>query len=188
MKLIYNKKYFLFCSVGILFLLCSFFHFLYQLSNECMFIAMIAPINESIFEHTKMIPIPLIGWWLTMLYIYREKIRHSSWLTSALLSLIVSIGMMVSLYYLYTGMFGIESLIIDIFILFIALFTGQWLGFHYYHYNGKAYGRLAVAGMIIFLLILTVLTFFPIDIPFFIDPTLTISWFFIKQRKTHLKL
>lgn len=174
MKLIYSKKYFLFYSVGTLFFLCSFFHFLYQLSNECMLIAMFAPVNESIFEHTKMIPVPLIGWWLTMLFIYKEKLNKSRWLTCILLSLMVSITMMVASYYLYTGMFGIESLIIDIFILFIALFTGQWLGFHYYHYNGKAYGRTAITIMFVILIMFAILTFFPIEIPFFIDPTLTV--------------
>lgn len=172
MKFIYSKKYFLCSSVSIIFLLCTFFHFVYQFSHECVVIAMLAPMNESVFEHTKMIPVPLVGWWLTMFFIHKEKIKISCWLTSTLLSLLVSIGLMISLYYLYTGMFGIESLIIDIFVLFVSLLAGQWLGFHYYHHRGKSFGRMAIVCIIMVFFILAYFTFFPLNIPFFSDPAL----------------
>ena len=42
-------------GILVLFVVSSLFHFLYSLTGECFIVGLFVPINESIFEHTKMV-------------------------------------------------------------------------------------------------------------------------------------
>lgn len=46
-------------GILVLFVVSSLFHFLYSLTGECFIIGLFVPINESIFEHTKMVVLPI---------------------------------------------------------------------------------------------------------------------------------
>lgn len=59
-------------GILVLFVVSSLFHFLYSLTGECFIIGLFVPINESIFEHTKMVVLPIFIWW-SIFYLFRKR-------------------------------------------------------------------------------------------------------------------
>ena len=51
-------------SLPMLFMVGSVFHFLYDLSGESPIIGAFAAVNESVWEHQKMVLLPVAAWWL----------------------------------------------------------------------------------------------------------------------------
>ena len=124
-------------GIPILFLIGSLMHFIYGFSQNNIIIGLISPVNESIWEHLKLLLLPVICWWVVY-YIFNGKkysIDANKWFTAASISLLTSLFAIPMIYYFYTGAFGIKSLLIDILSLLIALTIGQLLGYHFYKYS-----------------------------------------------------
>lgn len=153
-----------------LFILGTIMHFVYDLFNKNPIVALFAPANESVWEHTKMVLIPVILWW-SIYYIINGKsynINKNIWYTSSLISLITSLLTIPILYYLYTGALGMHLLWVDISILFIAVLFGQLMGLHFYnHSKGINFINIWIIFIIIILLFM-LFTLYPPSLPIFI--------------------
>ena len=151
-------------GILVLFAVGSLFHFLYSLTGECFIIGLFVPINESIFEHTKMVVLPVFIWWF-IFYLFRKKdLFVNAWFTSALIAMIIAIPM---LFYFYSQAFGIESLIIDILILLASLAIGQILGLHYYRHGKGIEYHFAIFLMIVIIILFAFFTINPPAFPIF---------------------
>jgi len=106
-------------------------HFMYGWSGNQFVVGLLAPVNESIWEHLKLSLIPLIIWWGSYMLINRD-VDKNKWLLGLLISIITSMIFIVAFYYTYTGAFGIELSILDISSLFFGLWLGQYLAMHVY--------------------------------------------------------
>lgn len=157
-------------GIPVLFLVGGLFHFLFLMSGEMFAVGLVTPVNESVFEHTKMIVLPVLLWW-SLFYLFRKDVLSAdTWFTAALLSLFTGIIGIPMMYYFYTEAFGVESLVVDVLILFVSVGIGQLLGLHYYH-NGKGIDyRLALALMVTVIVLYAVLTVVPPKLPLFQDP------------------
>ena len=47
-------------GIPLLFIIGSVFHFIYELTGKNIIVGLISPVNESIFQHIKMIILPII--------------------------------------------------------------------------------------------------------------------------------
>lgn len=168
-----NPEKWIILGIPALFFIGAFFHFLYDLLGQFPVVGLIAPVNESVWEHLKLIVWPVIGWWTIYYLATRKKqtINKDKWFTAALVSLVAALITTPLLFYFYTGAFGIESVAIDILILFISLLIGQLLGLYVYR-NSK--GISANDVLIIFVGIIALfmlLTLCPPHLPIFMDST-----------------
>ena len=154
-------------GILVLFAVGSLFHFLYSLTGECFIIGLFVPINESIFEHTKMVVLPVFIWWF-IIYLFRKKdLFVNAWFTSALIAMISAIIAIPMLFYFYSQAFGIESLIIDILILLASLAIGQILGLHYYRHGKGIEYHFAIFLMIVIIILFAFFTINPPAFPIF---------------------
>lgn len=154
-------------GILVLFAVGSLFHFLYSLTGECFIIGLFVPINESIFEHTKMVVLPVFIWWF-IFYLFRKKdLFVNAWFTSALIAMISAIIAIPMLFYFYSQAFGIESLIIDIWILLASLAIGQILGLHYYRHGKGIEYHFAIFLMIVIIILFAFFTINPPAFPIF---------------------
>ncbi len=172
-KTLTSPEIWIIAGIPILFLIGSFLHFLYNFSGDNILIGIIAPVNESVWEHLKLVLWPIILWWTIYYFAVGEinNIDINKWFTGALVSLLTALITIPLLFYFYTEAFGVESLVIDIMLLFIALLFGQLLGLHFYIYSS---GINFVFSIIIFALsisIFTLFTFYPPHLPIFKDST-----------------
>jgi hypothetical protein len=153
----------------------SLMHFVYQWSGKLRLVGIFAPVNESVWEHLKLTFWPMLIWWLAGYFIVgkKNKISAAQWFVSSAVGQIVCPLVIVSFYYTYTGALGIESLILDIFSLFLGVGAGQGLGLHVYR-KAKINGcglYYALIVLIILAATFTVFTFIPPHIPLFKDST-----------------
>ena len=154
-------------GILVLFVVGSLFHFLYSLTGECFIIGLFVPINESIFEHTKMVVLPIFIWWF-IFYLFRKKdLFVNAWFTSALIAMISAIIVIPMLFYFYSQAFGIESLVIDILILLVSLAIGQILGLHYYRHGKGIEYHFAIVLMIVIIILFAFFTINPPAFPIF---------------------
>lgn len=156
-------------GIPVLFLIGSLFHFLYSISGELFVIGLLAPVNESVFEHTKMVVIPILLWWSLCYLFQKDNLNADVWFVSAFLSMLTAVIIIPMLYYFYTEAFGFKSLVVDVLILLIAVGLGQLLGLHYYKYGKSIDYRLPLALMVCIVILFAVFTIFPPKIPLFQD-------------------
>lgn len=163
-------------SIPILFVVGTSFHFLYELCGNNFIIGLFVSVNESVFEHTKLVMLPVMLWWIIYYIIKGKKynINKNKWFTASLVSLITSILLIPFIFYFYTQAFGVELLIFDIIIFLVAIICGQFLGLHFYKYsNGFNYKFVIIIFIIIFVLYL-LFTLIPPELPIFKDTSTNI--------------
>lgn len=80
-------------GIPLLFVIGALLHFAYDVLGESPIVGLFAPVNESIWEHAKMVVWPIILWW-GLYYRFRGeayKINPNKWFAGALTSLLVAL-------------------------------------------------------------------------------------------------
>ena len=146
-------------------------HFVYDLTDKIPLIGLFSPVNESVWEHLKMLLIPIIGWWGIYYAVNGKKLNidKEKWFLGSIISLLSSMLTMIAFYYTYTGAFGIESLAFDIFDLLLSLLIGQIMGLHVYKYSKGIKSYISIFILVLIVLSFIVFTFYPPHIPIFKD-------------------
>lgn len=97
----------------------SLFHFIYGWTNENYIAGLIFPVNESTFEHLKLIFYP------TIIYSFYEYLRledkPENYIPSVAAGIIVGKLTIVTLFYLYNGVLGFGVDFLNIIIFFISV-------------------------------------------------------------------
>ena len=145
-------------------------HFLYDWTDESIVAAVFSAVNESIWEHMKLLFVPLFIFALIE-YRFIGKDYENFWFAE-LLGTISGLVLIPVIYYSYTGIFGINADWFNILIYFIAAASAVYIK-HLLLVSEKelckspfkAFGILCVIA-----LIFTILTFIQPKIPLFADP------------------
>lgn len=158
-------------GIPILLIIGTGIHFMYDIFGESPIAGLFAPVNESVWEHSKMVLWPMIlWWWLYDCFRGRQyNINKKKWFTSAFLALLTSLIAIPMLYYFYTEAFGVELLWVDILILLLSVFLGQLMGLHVYRYGKGQNAGLAKALILGIVLLYILFTFYPPRLPLFRD-------------------
>ena len=96
----------------------SLLHFLYEYSGQNPLAAFISPVNESTWEHLKLLFFP----YLVFLFVERLLLRNTypRFFTAHLLSLLAGLCAIPILFYTYTGILGKNYLAADIAVFLIS--------------------------------------------------------------------
>lgn len=148
----------------------TFLHFLYDITGENVAAGLISAVNESIWEHMKLIFYPMLLVSLAEYHLAegdRAVIRYST-LAGILLALIL----IPVLYYSYTGILGISADWFNVTIFFLAADAAYRL--EYRIESGNCCRRVSFKVWMLILLLIaaafTAATFCPPRIPLFRDP------------------
>ena len=157
-----------------IFLFGSLLHFTYSLSKENKIIGLISAINESVFEHTKLLVFPTIIWWMLIYLIKKEELNLDldKWMFSLIIALITSIIMVITIYSSYIKSFsksGKGIVFIDILIFLFASFVGEALAMHFYQHFNPWDWYYSLSTVILIIVSYGILTYLPPNIPLFID-------------------
>ena len=148
----------------------TFLHFLFELTGGHPVAALFSAVNESIWEHLKLLYMPML---LFALWEYRVygKTRQDFWCVK-LVGFLVGLGLIPLLYYTYTGILGIRADWFNITIFFRAAAAAYRLETALLQ-REKPCGLsawVALTAIVALGLVFWVFTFFPPRIPFFRDP------------------
>ena len=144
-------------------------HFLYDWTKENMFAAPFSGVNESTWEHMKLL------YWPMFLFALVQWIFHkdlSSFWCSKLLSILLGLVLIPVLFYTYNGAFGKSPDWVNIAIFYIAAaaaFLLEWCLFKKEPVVCQHPG-IAFAGICFLGGLFIVFTFLPPQIPLFADP------------------
>lgn len=163
----------IFINTIVLGIFASFSHFAYDLSHENIIVGLFNPVNESVWEHLKLMFFPFLLWWITIYLIKNKKcdIPLKTWIVSAAVSLVVAPLSVVLLFYSYTGALGIESVIVDILLVFVCYFIALRVASHFLQYSEPNKWAVIVSVIVIAVIFIAfiVFTFKPPQLPIFYD-------------------
>lgn len=101
-------------------------HFVYDVSNNVYLVGLFCPVNESVFEHLKMVLYPML---LTMTYEHIVFKKNSYYILAKLVSIILAILVIIVIFYTYTIVID-ESVVIDVMTYYLAIFIGQMISYN----------------------------------------------------------
>lgn len=148
-------------------------HFVYEWSGGSTLVSLVSPINESIWEHLKLVYWPTLLWWGFGYLAYKKhkNLSFIRWFQAMALGIVLSMGIIVVWYYTWGGAFGVEGTLVN-FTSLIGVFISQLLAIHVY--------RVVKPRMIYFIpevLIVLLLafmsgyfTYYPPAFPLFVSP------------------
>jgi len=167
-----NKKLLIWELIGIIFIifLGSAFHFLFEWSGSWIPIGMIAPINESVWEHLELTYWPLIIFTVIQ-YKFINK-ESDNILFAKLVAVILMNLIIVIFFYSYTQIIGEDLLTLDIFSFILAVVVGQLISYKiltFSNFKNKT-SIISFIGLILCGFLFIIFTFFPPRISLFQDP------------------
>ncbi len=160
-------------STAFLILAGTFFHFVFELTGRSAFAAPFFPVNESIWEHLKLIFLPGI---LVILLVFSAagwKKPPAGFLPAQTIGILCGMLFIVVFYYTYSGILGRDILWMDILSFLFGCGVSQWAAVSLFgraRLDSPAW-KAAAAVILLFLLgIFALFSFLPPKIPLFADP------------------
>ena len=171
-----NKKnllQFTIFSVTFSFILGTLLHFTYELSGNNPFVGLFSAVNESVWEHLKLVFFPMAITTIIGSFYFKETFPN--YICHRLFGVIIAFAFIVIFFYTYTGILGTNLAILNIASFFISILLGEWISYIHIQKNICFFPKICNASFcfICFYIILfcfILFTFFPIQISFFQDP------------------
>ncbi len=166
-----NKKLLFYTIGGVIFASASGFllHFAYEYSRKNPIVAMFSPVNESVWEHMKLVFFPsllyyLAGWG----FFFRS---FPAFFRSGLAGTLTGTLAVPVIFYAYSGMIGKHFLALDLLTFFLCVIITFSLSYQLTIQNT----RVIPTPLLVFLVVLLMVCFFiftysPPDIALFLDP------------------
>lgn len=155
-------------SAIVIMILGTILHFVYDWTNSNLFVGIFTPVNESVWEHLKLLFYPML---LMLIIGYCcEGKRVIGYLCAKVLGIIVAISFTIIFYYTYSGIIGKNFAPIDIGIFFVAVILGQYVSYKKMKLNLNCNKFLAISTLVAIATFLTIFTFCTPHINIFKDP------------------
>lgn len=148
--------------VGLSFL----FHFVFEWTNKNVVIGAFFPVNESVWEHSKLIFMPYL---IASFVLYFFVGHKNNFLFAKALMLSICIPLMIVLFYTYSGILGYHLMPVDIAITILIFAILSVFSYIIMTSPKKFNPRIPVVIAIIFYVACIVFTYFPIKIDLFMD-------------------
>ena len=179
--IIFNMKKIKIIGIFLIFGLSVISHFMYEWFPNDIF-SILFPVNESIWEHMKLIVTPVLVFSLIEYIIYLKKgITFNNFILSYSISIILGIILYLIIYLPIHYIFG-HITIIAVGLLFITFIIIEIISYYIMNYCSIKYSNIIGLGVIILLyIIFGYLTYNPIEIDLFYDTIKKI--YGIPQRK-----
>ena len=145
-------------------------HFLFDWTGGNVVAALFSAVNESIWEHLKLLFYPMLAV-AVIEYIFWGREIDSFWCVK-LIGIIIGLVLIPVVYYTYTGVLGVKADWFNITIFFLAAAVVYWAETKLFQrgYTCRIDAKLAVALICVIAVVFTILTFVPPHVPFFQDP------------------
>ncbi len=141
-------------------------HFLFDWTGESVFVTPFSAVNESIWEHMKLLFFPMF-----LFAIVENKFFKEAFWCTKITGILTGVVLMPILYYTINGVFGPTSDWINIAIFFVSTATAFLLETQRFKKGKKCnYPGIAMIILCMIALLFVVLTFAPPHIPLFQDP------------------
>ena len=144
-------------------------HFLYDWSGQNPAVGLVSAVNESIWEHLKLLYVPLMGFSLVEARTLAGD--HPGYWCAKLGGTLTGLVSIPLLYYTYTGALGVKADWFNIFIFFLAAAVAFTLETHLLRHSLPCNRPKVAVGILIGIGgLFALFTFAPPHLPLFFDP------------------
>ena len=147
-------------SIFGMFIFCFLTHFLYNFFPNTLF-SIFFPVNESIWEHMKMMTSSILIWSILEYFLYKKfRVNHNNFILSLFLEVCLSIIIFLIIYlpiYHFTGSIFMLNLI----VLFISLYFVNIISYYILALRDLHKELLGIVGIILLYIIFGILTYNP---------------------------
>ncbi len=145
-------------------------HFLFDWTERSVAAALFSAVNESIWEHLKLLFYPMLLFALAEYWNWGREVQ-GFWCVK-LLGILLGFGLIVAVYYTYTGALGIKADWFNITLFFLVAGMSYWVEAKLFQraFSCPVGNKLAVFLIVLLAAAFTVFTFWPPQIPLFQDP------------------
>lgn len=168
-----DKKLFKYELIGFIFvnILGTLNHFVYDWSGNNILVALFCPVNESVWEHLKLLYFPFIIYTIFEAVKIIDKDKLNSFLFGKTLGILVGMFSTLAVHYVYNGATGKESMVMDILSFIIGILIAFFIS---YIITKNAIGNsipkfLTITLLLLQGIILIIFTFIPPYLPLFMD-------------------
>lgn len=160
--LLYIPKFLFVSLLGVL------LHFTYDWSGNNSFVGLFSAINESTWEHLKLLFFPMIL--LTVWESFRTKLDTEFSIVARTVGILAGMSFIVVAFYTLSGIFGQLPGVINIAIYFTAVAFVFFIERRFMGKPGKLTNNISRAILIIFISLFFIFTLFPPEIGLFASP------------------
>lgn len=159
-------------TIGFIFTLIfgTILHFAYEWSGNSPFVGIFSAVNESTWEHLKMLFIPMILFGIVEYFIYGKNLDN--FIQIRFLSILLGMATIIVGFYTYSGVIGKNYLVIDILLFIAAVFLAYFFSYKMLQtdkFTSEQSKWLAILGILLLVLLSVVFTFSPPHIKLFFD-------------------
>ena len=160
-------KFYIFSIIFTL-ILGTILHFAFQWSNSNLFVASFSAVNESTWEHLKLVYYPMI---ITIIigYFYLEN-DGKRYLCSKTIGIISAMIFIIIFFYTYTGIIGTNYSFFNIAIFVLAVIFGEYVTYLIMKSKYICNLKISILILLAFLFCFILFTYFPPKLNLFKDP------------------
>ncbi len=166
------KKLRFFIIIGIIFVLVtgSLSHFLFDWTGNNYIVGLFAPINESVWEHMKLLFFPMLLYSLFMIFRFKETCPCIA--PSLLFGILAGTWLIPMFYYTYTCVLGKNVFLLDIATFIFSVILSFWLSYRLsLSCRLKPYTHLLAGLICVLFLCFVIFTYHPPNAKIFQFPT-----------------
>ena len=102
-------------------------HFTYEWSGENLFVGSFSAVNESVWEHLKLVFYPLLI--ATIIEYFFIKDISNNYIEAKTIGIFTAISFIVVSFFTYSGIIGTSIIVIDILIFIISIILGEYIAY-----------------------------------------------------------
>ena len=159
------------CGIIFTIIVGTLLHFIYQWSGANPLAAIFGAVNESVWEHLKLLFWPMLAFGIWEYFAYGRD--YNNFLAVKVLSIIIGLVIIPELFYAYTGIIGNHNTIIDILIFIIAVVIAYIFSYcqlkSQQKFNSLLANKLAIIALLVLIACFVILTFVQPHIGIFYD-------------------
>lgn len=165
-----NKSIIIFQILSAIFtiILGTILHFTYQWSNKNIFVGAFSAVNESTWEHLKLLFFPMLITIITGYFYIGNYIPN--FLCAKTIGIITAISFTTIFFYTYTGILGTNFAVLNILTFIFSAILGEYVAYKLIISNSPCNKSIAILTLIILFVCFILFTFFTPKIGLFKDP------------------
>lgn len=147
-------------------------HFTYEWSGENLFVGSFSAVNESVWEHLKLVFYPML---IAMIieYFFVKNVSKN-YLEAKTIGIFTAISFIVVTFFTYSGIIGTSIIVIDILIFIISIILGEYVSYKLMKRGDESTVTTEVLSIIILIFLLicfVIFTYLPPEVNLFRDVT-----------------
>lgn len=147
-------------------------HFTFELFSNNLFIASFSAVNESVWEHLKLVFFPMFIFAIIEYFLLKNYNNKNNYIFSKTVAIVFACLFITIFFFTYTGIIGTNYFIIDIFSFLFAIIFGEFICYKLLIENNKINNiikYICIFILLILLFIFIIFTYFPPKINYFKD-------------------